>query len=288
MPICVSVAYIAVFLSAWRSSGFLPCLLTWFHSVAAPPRFQPTVCTWVNMRSPSNPSGDGLDVHAPFRLRQRHWLDGLLDRFLRVQLVPFLTCWGFSRWGYFSLVFWWCCLASSFLGVLPFFTLFVGAVSVACCCLASFGWGCFYLSFAAFLHLFRWAGPLSLSFCVLFRLPFLSLRVGLFFLPPVWWWCLASSFGCVAFLVSFSVVLPSFPSFGWGCFSSLPWERRGARCSLAEVQDGIEGWKSHASRYVKKFKDTLGDQARWLGGTHDVCFDNSRFRAEIIGSWRTL
>ena len=287
MPICVSVAYVAVFLSAWRSSGSLPCLLTWCHSVAAPPRFQPTVCTWVNIRSPSNPSGDGLDVHAPFRLRQRHWLDGLLDRFLRVQLVPFLTCWGFSRWSYFSLVFWWCCLASSFLGVLPFFTLFRW-----CCLCCVLLLGLFWVGLRLPL-LCCLPSPLSLggaAFPLLLRafcLSFLSLRVELFFLPPVGWWCLASSFGCVAFLVSFSVVLPSFPSFGC-CCSSLPWERRGARCSLAEVQDGIEGWESHASRYVKKFKDTLGDQARWLRGTRDVCFDNSRFRAEIIGSWRTL
>ena len=37
------------------------------------------------------------------------------------------------------------------------------------------------------------------------------------------------------------------------------------RCSLLELQAGIERWESHVSRYKKKMKDKLGDEIKLAG-----------------------
>ena len=37
------------------------------------------------------------------------------------------------------------------------------------------------------------------------------------------------------------------------------------RCSLLELQAGIERWESYVSRYQKKLKDTFDDEIRFVG-----------------------
>ena len=109
----------------------------------------------------------------------------------------------------------WRCLVSSLGGV----ALFPSPLA-RCCFLPFFGWlllPCLLLGGAA------WFPPFGGVAVFLFLFGGVAFfRRGCFF-PSVGWCCLVSSLGGVAFPLSLCVVLPSFTSFRWSCFTPSWW-----------------------------------------------------------------